>query len=78
MQSDIFDNVGGTIKALNGSKVQLISNAVVEGGTLSTDSGHGSTIGTFVGGGSATLADYEGTLNNAGAFVVSNNSTTNL
>jgi hypothetical protein len=78
LSSDTFDNVGGTIKALNGSKVQLASGAVIEGGTLSTDSGHGSTISTLSG--SSALLDglTLGTLNNAGAFVASNNSTTNL
>ncbi len=78
LSTDTFNNVGGTIKALNGSKVQLANGAIIEGGTLSTDSGHGSTIGTLASS-SATLDGLTmGTLNNAGAFVASNNSTTNL
>ncbi len=76
--SDTFDNVGGTIKAINGSKVQLASGAVIQGGTLSTDSGHGSSIGTLASS-NATLDGLTlGTLNNAGAFVANNNSTTYL
>jgi hypothetical protein len=73
--NDVFNNTGGTIKATSGSSVQLLNGATIEGGTLSTDSGHGSTIGVYTGNSATLDGSTQGTLNNASAFNVANNST---
>src|SRR5208283_430381 len=74
----VIENSGGTIEATGGSTVQLYGGVTIQGGTLTTDSGHGSVIET-VGGDSASLdGSTAGTLTNAGAFAVVNNSTAYL
>jgi len=73
-----IQNRSGTIQATGGSTVQLMNGATIQGGTLTTDSGHGSVI-EIVANNSATLdGSTLGTLTNSGAFVVSNNSTADV
>lgn len=64
-----FNNIGGTITALDGSQVQLSNGAVVTGGTLSSlGTGAINNINT------ATLVS----LTNTGTFIGNNNTTTTI
>ncbi len=64
-----FNNVGGTITALDGSQVQLANGAVITGGILSsvgTGAVHNVNTATLV------------SLTNSGTFIANNNSTTTV
>ncbi len=70
-----INNTGGTIKAINGGAVQLLNGIVIQGGTLTTDSGHGSVIETVYGNNAVLDGSTQGTLANSGALSVVGNST---
>jgi hypothetical protein len=74
-----FDNTGGTVEALNGSSVQLINSAFVQGGDLAAfgagqfvvASGHSATLNTLATSGTVLLTDNSnlnliGTIDNSG------------
>jgi hypothetical protein len=61
-----FDNTGGTIQALDGSQVQLVTSASVSNGTLSSS---GSGFVTVTSGNSAFLSN----LANTGTIITENN-----
>jgi hypothetical protein len=72
-----FDNASGTIEALNGSRVDLISGVVITGGTLTTA---GTGIITTASGGTVanTATLNEVTISTGSQFVGANNSITTL
>ncbi len=78
MNGGTIQNRGGTIEATGGSTIQLMGNVAIQGGTLTTDSGHGSVIETVSGSSTTLDGSTLGALTNSGAFVVSNNSTAYL